>query len=318
MNVVRRFARIRGEVVKVTLPSPVPPVGQARAPGHAAQGDEAELRRALAQAVSGLTAGERAAFVQGVALALELGAERLIDLLGEMPASKTKSGGQPGRIGTMTVEVDLVDPGDAPRKANPPGHPAHRPAGDPHQEWRRPGRWLNAPGFDLPDDAASLSQHDTSDLWDIWFAWCEWGRMASDPQVRAMADRAIAAGESILRGDIDDNGRSPPLGRLMGLQPPGPGGLSARQSVQLKRRNALLRQARACRPEWRDAPDRTAAALMLAEFQRYRDGAWLEERQRDTAAAGNPARAYFWRVLRLGASVPSTAEGLSLILMREG
>jgi hypothetical protein len=100
----------------------------------------------------------------------------------------------------------------------------------------------------------------------------------------------------------------------MGLQPEGGGGQTVGQAIALKRRNALLRQARASRPEWRDAPDRRAATLVLAAFSRYRDGGWQADRGRPTAPAGDPARAMFWRILRLAVAVPESIEGMTLAL----
>ncbi|WP_133618556.1 hypothetical protein [Phaeovulum veldkampii] len=130
-----------------------------------------------------------------------------------------------------------------------------------------------------------------------------------------MAKRGVAAGEAILRCETGDAKRAVPLSRLMGLSAEGGGGLSAGQAVARKRRNALLREARASRPEWRDVPDRRAATLMLPALRRYRTGAWQADRGRDTAPAGDPARACFWRALRLGVPVPDSVEGLALILM---
>lgn len=196
----------------------------------------------------------------------------------------------------------------------PPGHPAFVPAGDPGREWRKRRAWLDAEGLDAPDDPSILALLGPDARLDAFLRLAEWGLMAGCPEVRATARLAVKAGLSILGRETDASGRAVSLAKIMGLQPEGGGGQTVGQAIALKRRNALLRQARASRPEWRDASDRGAAALMLKEFRRYRDGAWQADRGRDTAPAGDPARAAFWRVLRLEIPVPETADGLKLIL----
>lgn len=196
----------------------------------------------------------------------------------------------------------------------PPDHPAHVPAGDPGREWRKRRAWLDAAGWSEDDSPKILDRLPMEERLDVWFRLMEWAALSSCPQVRAMASRGVRAGEAMLRCETDASGRTVSLAKLLGLSPEGGGGLSAGQAVARKRRNVLLRQARASRPEWRDASERRAAAMMLTAFRRYCEGGWQADRSRPTAPAGDPARACFWRVLRLGVPVPGTVDGLKLIL----
>lgn len=54
---------------------------------------------------------------------------------------------------------------------------------------------------------------------------------------------------------------------------------------------------------------------MLEAFERYRTGAWHEDRGRDRATATEPA-ASFWRLIRLNPErpIPGTVEGLARAL----
>lgn len=194
-------------------------------------------------------------------------------------------------------------------RSPPPDHADHIPAGDPAREWRRRRRWLDAMRADKPGERA-LRGLTADEVLDVHFAAVEWLRMAPCPEVTAYAEKLNSLGESILRRDTTEAGRSVNPGHILGLVPPGPGGLSAGQAVALRRRNALLRQARAANPEWREASDRQAARAMLAALARYRAAGWQIDRGRDTAPAGDPVRACFWRILCLEVAVPGSAEGM--------
>lgn len=192
------------------------------------------------------------------------------------------------------------------------------PLGDPAGDWREPSRVLRAvmsDGWVEADGPGALRLMDAAALLDLHFALAEWGALHPDPAVRAYAQRLANAGEAVLRGDKDAEGRAVPVGRIIGLQPAA--GSTAAPSIARKRRDELLRRARDAVPAWRDAPARQAARGMLAAFERYRAGAWQRDRERDTAPAAEPA-ASFWRLLRPNPSrpLPGTPEGLALILDR--
>lgn len=194
-------------------------------------------------------------------------------------------------------------------RSPPPDHADHIPAGDPAREWRRRRRWLDAPGFDGPG-AGVLRGLTADEVLDLHFAAVEWLRMAPCPEVAAYAERMNALGEVLLRRNTDEAGRTRNLGPILGLVPMGPGGMSAGQAIALRRRNSLLRQARAANPEWREASDRQAARAMLGALSRYRAGGWQGDRGRDTAPAGDAVRACWWRICKLEVSVPRSVEGM--------
>lgn len=206
--------------------------------------------------------------------------------------------------------IDLTGP-----KVPAPGEPDHRPAGDPERAWRKRGRWHAA--AICPDQWEAtgrglLARHDAAALLDTFLAVAEWASLAPDGEVRAFAARMIEAGEALARGDTDRDGRAVPLGRILGLQPPG--GKTAAYGLKLTRRDDLLRRVREAVPAWRDAAPRSAAALMAESFTRYRAGAWRADRERETAPPVQPA-ATWWRVLRLGLAVPMPgADRLAAIL----
>lgn len=182
-----------------------------------------------------------------------------------------------------------------------PGDDGYSPAADPGQEWRRKGRWLDAISLDEIGPPVTLARHDAAELLDAFLAVAEWGLRALDPEVQAMAAKMIEAGEMLAKGATDRDGRAVPLGRMLGIQPPA--GSTAAHRVKLIRRDAMLRAVRAAVPAFADAPPRAAAVAMVASFDRYRAGGWQADRARDAAPVLEPA-ATWWRVLRLGLSVP--------------
>lgn len=293
--------------------------GQGRAPEGAAHSD---LRDALRAAIAGLSADQRSAFLDGFSLALELGAEQIIAALEGMDALPLPSGR--GRKVAVSASVgDLIEqavdtlPPRGPKEARAlPDHPL----GDPEGGWREPSRVLFAvmeDGWQAKDGLDLLRHFDAAELLDLYFSSSEWTIATHpDPAVRAFGWRMAEAGEAILRRETDEAGRAVPLGRLLGLQPPGPGGLSAGQAVALRRRNALIRHARAAHPEWRVASDRAAARAMLEALKRYRAGGWhVDQKDRPpTAPAGDLVRACWWRVCSLGVLIPGTVEGMLAIL----
>jgi hypothetical protein len=227
-----------------------------------------------------------------------------------MTHTKATQGRAPEGAAPDPMAADGITQGETfiPRSP-PPDHADHIPAGDPGCEWRRRRRWLDAPGFVAPG-AGVLRGLTANEVLDVHFAAVEWLRLAPCPEVAAYAERMNALGEVLLRRDTDEAGRTRNLGQSLGLVPVGPGGLSAGQAIALRRRNALLKQARAAHTEWRNMTDRQAARAMLAALARYRAGGWQIDRGRDTAPAGDPVRACFWRILRLGVAVPGSAEGM--------
>lgn len=223
----------------------------------------------------------------------------------------------------VSVEVAQGDP--APPLLPPCGPKEARalpdhPLGDPDGGWREPSRVLFAvmeDGWQAKDGPDLLRHCDAAELLDLYFSASEWVIATHpDPAVRAFGWRMAEAGEAILRRETDEAGRAIPLGRLLGLQPPGPGGLSAGQAVALRCRNDLLRLARASHPEWREAPDRRAAREMMASLARYQAVGWQadQEDRPPTAPAGDPVRACWWRICRLGVPVPGSVEGMAAII----
>ena len=190
------------------------------------------------------------------------------------------------------------------------------PLGDPAGDWREPARVLRAvmsDGWVEPDGPEALRFMDAAALLDLHFALSEWGVLHPDPAVRAYAQRLADAGEAVLRGDKDADGRAVPVGRILGLQPAA--GSTAAPAITRKRRDDLLRRAREAVPLWRDAPPRQVARAMLEAFERYRNGAWQVDRERDRATAPEPA-ASFWRLIGLNPErpMPGTIEGLARAL----
>ena len=168
-------------------------------------------------------------------------------------------------------------------------------AGDQERAWRRQGGAAAAVwGEDVPAQLRALSAVEALDL---FLGVAEIAALyARDPRLRAFALREIDAGIAIRDAQKDDNGRSEPLGRLLGVQPPGPA--TAGPEIARRRRDDLLRHVRQAVAEWRDRPASVAATAMSASFGRYRAGAWRADRGRQTAPATEP-QATWWRLLRL-------------------
>ena len=247
-----------------------------------------------------------------------------------MSAAATSSRRRFARVRGVVVEFPLdrrpkVAQGDPAPPLLPPRAPMqarpipNAPLGDPSGEWREPARVLRAvmsDGWTEPDGPEALRFMDAAALLDLHFALSEWGVLHPDPAVRAYAQRLADAGEAVLRGDKDADGRAVPVGRILGLQPAA--GSTAAPAIARKRRDDLLLRARDAVPAWRDAPARQAAKAMLEAFEKYRVGAWQLDRERDRATATEPA-ASFWRLIRLNPErpIPGTPEGLALILDRQ-
>lgn len=173
--------------------------------------------------------------------------------------------------------------------------------GDP-DDWRRPGRWLEAVWSDsLPDPKDALRGKDARHRLDAFDAAADWLDMAMDPEVRAIAALMREVRASIVRGDKDGEGRAIPAGRILGIQPSS--GATATQIIALDRRDRLLREARAAVSEWAEASVSDAAEGMMKSFNRYCVGGWKADMKRDTAPALAPA-SIWWRLLRLGVSKP--------------
>lgn len=234
--------------------------------------------------------------------------------------SPTRSGalrgtGDPAGEGQHELRP-LLGPREPKQARSLPDHPL----GDPDGAWREPSRVLFAvmrDGWQAKDGPEILQQLDAAGQLDLFLSGAEWLIATHpDPAVRAFGWRMSDAGGSVLRRETDEAGRAIPLGRLLGLQPPGPGGLSAGQAVALRRRNDLLRRARVSNPEWREASDRRAAREMLASLARYQAGGWQADQQDrpPTAPAGDPVRACWWRICRLGVPVPGSVEGMVTII----
>lgn len=170
-------------------------------------------------------------------------------------------------------------------------------------DWRKSSRWINAVmGDDVPDPRTALRGKDAAELLDALAAAADWCGMAIDPEVAAMGAKMREAVDAVLRGEKDAEGRAVPIGRLLGVQPPA--GATATQLIADRRRNQLLREARASVPEWGALPHRRAAAAMITAFGQYHAGGWQADKTRHDAPGGNPVKAIWWRLLRLGHSKP--------------
>lgn len=168
-------------------------------------------------------------------------------------------------------------------------------------DWRRPNRWVDSLMKPQPSAAKALDGKAADLHLDAFKAAAEWCQAASDPEVQAIGARMDKAVASILRGDKDDEGRAVPVGRIIGVQPSFD--QSATQIIALRRRNKLLREARASVPEWSAMAATTAAAAMIDSFERYQAGSWQADRHRETAPAIAP-QAIWWRLLKLDITKP--------------
>lgn len=82
---------------------------------------------------------------------------------------------------------------------------------------------------------------------------------------------------------------------------------AATDDLNLSRRNAYLRQARAAVPAWRDAPKYAAAAMMCENFDRYAASGWHHDRARPGPPSAAPRR-YWHAILQMGVSVPRSRQ----------
>jgi hypothetical protein len=300
------LAMVQGEAGRDDAPAPVVTQADGEGGNKAAENREAtlasrvsasELRIALRQALVGYSAEARSAFLDGVALALELGPNQIIAALE----------GRPPQVALETPLGDLIEqaetalPPRAPKQARAlPDHPLV----DPDRQWREQHRVMRAvmsDGWVSKDGPDLLRMHDAAKLLDLHVAGVEWIILTHpDPATRAYAWRQAEAAEAVRRGDKDADRRAIPFGRLLGIQPPAP--TSAARKLDRKVRDDLLRKARAAVPAWRDLPPRQAAPLMIQSFTRYHAGAWQADQKRETAPAVEPA-ATWWRISHLGLKV---------------
>lgn len=184
-----------------------------------------------------------------------------------------------------------------PRRAAP-GEAGHLPAGDPTGAWRKRGVWASAAmNPDAPDGPEALRGADALARLDLWFRAVEWLELCPDPETRAFCGEMRKAGEALAQGATDQDGRAPPLGRLLGIQPPA--GQTAAHAIALRQRDRLLRQARAAVAAWRDLPPRQAARAMVASYARW---ATTAEARRETRPQGLPG-ACWWQLSRLALAV---------------
>ncbi len=92
------------------------------------------------------------------------------------------------------------------------------PLGDPAGDWREPSRVLRAvmsDGWVEPDGPEALRFLDAAALLDLHLAAAEWIiALHPDPSVRAYGHRLADAGEAVLNGAKDADGRAVPVGRI--------------------------------------------------------------------------------------------------------
>ncbi|WP_151717556.1 hypothetical protein [Gemmobacter serpentinus] len=288
-----------------------------------------QLQTALRATLAGRRAEDRTALIDGILFALDFDPAQIAAALDATPV-KAPSVRQRRAVMSDAALSDLVEQASTAVPPLPPGPPPVDPpgtttlAGDPDRAWRKTGRYLDAyrtGGLYAPDGPEVLRGKGAAHLLDDWFAMMEWSQMSIDPAVRALAARGIEAGEAILRGDTDLDGRVIPLGRLMGLQPAS--GTTAAPAIAKRRRDALIRTARASVPEWRDARPYTAARLLLEGFSKYcatgfaHDCARSEAGREGRAPADQP-RASFFRLSKLeaapGGAFPTDTKTLVHIL----
>lgn len=266
-----------------------------------------ELRATLRTALAGRSTEARSAFLDGLALALELGPDQIVaalegvDLDAAKPAGRTSKSGSGITLGELSELAGTALPPRAPMQARP--MPEH-PLGDPDREWREPSRLLRAvmsDGWTAKDGPELLRLLDAAGCLDLFITVAEWTvGTHPDPATRAYAWRMAEAATAIRRGDKDADGRMVPLGRLLGVQPAAP--TSAARKLDRSIRDDLLRRVHASVPAWRDVSARQAAPQMIDSFKRYRAGAWQADQKRETAPAVEPA-ATWWRISRLGLKV---------------
>lgn len=310
-RVARNVAMARGEAGRADAPVPVVAPNDGPTAARSARLSAAELRTTLRTALAGRSTESRSALLDGMALALELGPELIVAALEGADFDPAPSVRQERAALSEVALGDLVELAKDALPPLPPGPPPVDPpatttlAGDPDRAWRRTSRYLDAyrcGGLFAPDGPEALRGKDAARLLDTWFAMMEWGLMSIDPEVRALAARGIEAGEAILRGDTDLDGRVIPLGRLMGIQPAS--GSTAAPSIAKQRRDALIRTARASVPEWRDARPYTGARLLSEEFAQYRAAGFAQDCTRSEAgregrAPAEEPRASFFRLCKL-------------------
>lgn len=200
------------------------------------------------------------------------------------------------RIRREVVEVELRPAGA--RASRPLDHLNDLAAPDPDPE----GLW-RVSWDELVVDTTPMCRKGARERADLIAAVAEWAFTNPSTSIRS-------AGALILRA-LDEHRQGEPFGRALGLEPAS--GLVARTAINFEARNTLIRAARAAMPAWREASPRQAARDLVAAFAKYEATGWPLDRARDTAPAGDPVRAAFWRIKRSGTAMPDAPRVAQLL-----